>query len=170
MVAMRAVESPTPRRSNRTRQPPERDGFITGDWWEFEEIQTDNTNSGNLNADTYENTEEPTTIQEALNSSAKVKRKEALDSEYTSLIRNRAWNLVQLPKGRKPVGCRWVFKIKHDANGAVERYKARLVAEGFSQEESIDYEETFSPVARYTSIRSVLAIANQLDGCTNNVS
>ena len=101
-----------PRRSNRTRKPPERDGFITGDWWEFEE---------SLNTDTYENTEEPTTIQEALNSSAKVKWKEALDSEYTSLIKNRAWNLVELPKGRKPVGCRWVFKIKHNANGAVER-------------------------------------------------
>ena len=143
-----------PRRSNRTRKPPERDGFITGDWWEFEE---------SLNADTYENTEEPTTIQEALNSSAKVKWKEALDSEYTSLIKNRAWNLVELPKGRKPVGCRWVFKIKHNANGAVERYKARLVAKGYSQEEGIDYEETFSPVARYTSIRSGLAIANQLD-------
>ena len=143
-----------PRRSNRTRKPPERDSFITGDWWKFEE---------SLNADTYENTEEPTTIQEALNSSAKVKWKEALDSEYTSLFKNRAWNLVELPKGRKPVGCRWVFMIKHNANGAVERYKARLVAKGYSQEEGIDYEETFSPVARYTSIRSLLAIANQLD-------
>ena len=58
-----------PRRSNRTRKPPERDSFITGDWWKFEE---------SLNADTYENTEEPTTIQEALNSSAKVKWKEPL--------------------------------------------------------------------------------------------
>ena len=98
-----------------------------------------------------------------MNSSAKVKWKEALDSEYTSLIKNRVWNLVELPKGRKPVGFRLVFKIKHNANGAVERYKARLVAKGYSQEEGIDYEETFSPVARYTSIPSVLAIANQLD-------
>ena len=92
-----AADLQEPGRSNRTRKPPERDGFITGDWWEFEE---------SLNADTFENTEEPTTIQEALNSSAKVKWNEALDSEYTSLIKNRAWNLVELPKGRKPVGCR----------------------------------------------------------------
>ena len=94
-----------------------------------------------------------------MNSSAKVKWKEALDSEYTSLIKNRVWNLVELPKGRKPVGFRLVFKIKHDANRAVERF----VAKGYSQEEGIYYEETFSPVARYTLIPSVLAIANQLD-------
>ena len=143
-----------PHRSNRMRKAPERDGVITGDWWEFEE---------SLNADAYENSEEPTTIQQALNSSAKEKWKEALDSEYTSLIKNRAWNLVKLPEGRKPVGCRWVFKVKHNADGSIERYKARLVAKGYSQEEGIDYEETYSPVARYTSIRSVLAIANQLD-------
>ena len=98
-----------------------------------------------------------------MNSSAKEKWKEALDSEYTSLIKNRAWNLLKLPEGRKPVGCRWVFKVKHNADGSLERYKARLVAKGYSQEEGIDYEETYSPVARYTSIRSVLAIASQLD-------
>ena len=100
-----------------------------------------------------------------MNSSAKEKWIQALDSEYTSLIKNRAWNLVKLPEGRKPVGCRWVFKVKHNAGGSIERLgcKARLVAKGCYQEEGIDYEETYSPVARYTSIRSVLAIANQLD-------
>ena len=136
------------------RKAPERDGVITGDWWEFEE---------SLNADAYENPEEPAAIQNALNSSAKEKWKEALDSEYTSLIKNRAWNLVKLNEGRKSVGCRWVFKVKHNTDGSIERYKARLVAEGYSQEEGNDYEETYSPVARYTLIRSVLAIANQLD-------
>ena len=108
-----------PRRSNRVRKAPERDGAITGDWWQFEE---------SLNADTYENPEEPTTIQQALNSSAKGKWREGLDSEYTSLIKNSAWNLVELPEGRKPVGCRWVFKVKHNADGSIERYKEPLVA------------------------------------------
>ena len=78
-------------------------------------------------------------------------------------MKNQAWNLVELPDGRKPVGCRWVFKIKHNADGPIERYKARLVAKGYSQEEGTDYEETYSPLARYTSICSVLAIANQSD-------
>ena len=143
-----------PRRSNRVRKAPERDGTIVGDWWRHEE---------SLNADTQEFLQEPTTLKEALNSSAKDKWQEALDNEYVSLMKNQAWNLVELPDGRKPVGCRWVFKVKHNADGSIERYKARLVAKGYSQEEGTDYEETYSPVARYTSIRSVLAIANQLD-------
>ena len=64
---------------------------------------------------------------------------------------------------RKPIGCRWVFKIKHHADGSVERYKARLVAKGYSQKAGVDFEETYSPLARYTAIRTVLAIANQVD-------
>ena len=57
------------------------------------------------------------------------------------------------------VTSKWIYKIKHAANGSIEKYKARFVARGFSQKEGIDYEETFAPVARYTSIRSVLALA-----------
>ncbi len=72
---------------------------------------------------------------------------------------NNRWTLVPLPPGRKPVSCKWVFKIKQGVNGEVERYKARLVARGFTQTYGVDYNETFAPVAKFTSIRCILALA-----------
>ena len=63
-----------------------------------------------------------------------------------SLHENIVWELVELPKDRKPVGSKWVFKVKINADGSVERCKARLVAQGYSQKEGLDYDETFSPV------------------------
>ena len=105
--------------------------------------------------------EEPTTINEALKGEHSKEWREASEAEYASLLENDTWELVKLPKGRKAIGCKWVFRVKYDGNGEVDRFKGRLVAQGFSQKYGIDYEETFSPVARFSSIRTLLAYAVQ---------
>ena len=74
-------------------------------------------------------------------------------------MKNDVWEIVPRPEGNFVVSSKWIYKIKHAADGSIEKYKARFVARGFSHKEGIDYEETFAPVARYTSIRSVLALA-----------
>ena len=71
-------------------------------------------------------------------------------------MKNDVWDIVPRLEGKFVVTSKWIYKIKHVADGRIEKYKARFVARGFSQKEGIDYEETFAPVARYTSIRSVL--------------
>jgi hypothetical protein len=81
-----------------------------------------------------------------------------LNEEYRSLMANDTWDLVPLPKGRKLVGCKWVYRTKYALDGSVQRHKARLVAKGFSQVEGIDYNETYSHVAKMNSIRLVLAL------------
>ncbi len=105
--------------------------------------------------------EEPATIQEALSSKYSEQWKAAADSEYQSLMENKTWELVELPQNRKAIGCRWVFRVKYDEKGQVERFKGRLVAKGYSQKYGIDYDETFSPVVRFSSIRTLLAFAVQ---------
>ena len=78
-----------------------------------------------------------------------------------SLRENDVWDLEELPSSRSPVGSKWVFKLKTGADGSVERYKARLVAQGFSQKFGTDYDETFCPVVRMESIRTLIALAIQ---------
>ena len=83
----------------------------------------------------------------------------AMDCELEALEENKTWSIVSLPVGKHPVGCKWVYKIKHKANGTIERYKARLVAKGYTQREGIDYVDTFSPVAKLVTVKLLLAIA-----------
>ena len=101
----------------------------------------------------------PTSFKSAMESSDAVKWKEACDSEMHSLRHNETWDLVPLPHGRKAIGNRWVFRVKETKDGRIERFKARLVAKGFLQKHGIDYDETFAPVAKFTSIRVLLSLA-----------
>jgi hypothetical protein len=79
--------------------------------------------------------------------------------EYWSIMKNDVWEVVLRPEGKLVVTSKWIYKIKHATNGNIEKYKAKFVARGFSQKEGVDYEETFSPVSRYTSIWTIISLS-----------
>lgn len=81
-----------------------------------------------------------------------------MNMELDAMAANNTWTIMPLPPNKNIVGCRWVYKVKHESNGTIERYKARLVAKGFNQKEGIDYFETYSPVAKLVTIKLILAI------------
>ena len=132
------IFDPPLRRSTRSIQPPDRYGFsLVG-------IDKD---------------QDPSSVTEALSSHCKLKWKEAIEKEMKSIYANSVWELVEPPPDRKIVGSKWVFRKKIDVNGTVSLYKARLVAQGCSQRLGLDYEETFSPVVCFESVRSIIAFS-----------
>ncbi|KAL0434586.1 UNVERIFIED_CONTAM: Retrovirus-related Pol polyprotein from transposon TNT 1-94 [Sesamum radiatum] len=112
---------------------------------------------------TYVLENEPRTINEALSSPEAPFWKEAINSEIESIMQNHTWELMDLPPGSTPLGCKWILKRKYKADGSIDKYKARLVAKGFKQKEGLDFFDTYSPVTRITSIRVLIAIAALYD-------
>ena len=82
-----------------------------------------------------------------------------MQTELKAMETNRTWSIVPLPLNKNIVGCRWIYKIKHKVDGYVERYKARLVSKGYTQQEGLDYFETFSSVAKMVTVKTLLTIA-----------
>ncbi|CAN1263351.1 Retrovirus-related Pol polyprotein from transposon TNT 1-94 [Linum perenne] len=164
---VRPFQAATPTRppiSHRPQQPPVQSQnpprMVT-------RSQTGNLKLRTFLASTSPDEEEPTCFTKA---HPHKHWREAMDSEFNALLDNNTWTLEPYTPDKKPIGNKWVYRIKKNADGTIARYKARLVAKGFHQQEGLDFTETFSPVIKPASIRLILSIAisnnwmiNQLD-------
>lgn len=138
-------ENVQPRRSNRDRKEVDR----FGDWV--------------LITSTLAATADPVDIADALSVPDAKFWREAMNREIESIDENNVWTLCELPSYVQPIKCKWVFKRKVDSNGNLSTYKARLVAQGFTQKYGINYDETFAPVVRFESVRALLSISVDKD-------
>ena len=100
----------------------------------------------------------PATVAEALGGPHKARWREAMESEMASLRENQVFRLVPRPAGKKVVKSKWVFRVKYNETGAVEKFKARVVAKGFGQVEGVNYDQTFSPTVKFESIKQLVAL------------
>ena len=92
---------------------------------------------------------EPRTYRDALQDE---QWRPAMEAEFSALQQNKTWTLVPRPPGKNVIGCKWVFKVKHKSDGSLDKFKARLVARGFTQQYGIDYSDTFSPVVKPATV------------------
>ena len=106
---------------------------------------------------------DPITYEEAVSCPQSELWLDAMRDEIQSMRHNGVWELIELPEGQRPIGCKWVYKTKRDSKGKVEKFKARLVAKGFTQREGVDYEATFSPVSSKDSFRVIMALVAHFD-------
>lgn len=134
--------TPVVRRSQRDRRPPSY----------LEDFQCDQAIMALFAS-------EPQSFQEA---SREEKWIEAMNEEIKMIEKNNTWELVEKPGDKEVIGLKWVYKVKYNEDGSIHKYKARLVAKGYSQQPGIDFNETYAPVVRMETIRSVLALAAQL--------
>ena len=125
---------------------------------------TEHYQAGHCYFNSYDESE-PSSYEEAIACQHKDKWLKAIDEELTSLEKNHTWVMVNLPKDRKPIKSMWIFKLKRKPNGETERYKARLVVKGCHQKYGEDYDEIYSPVAQFDSIRTLISVvaANDLE-------
>lgn len=100
--------------------------------------------------------EEPVSYQQAVNENS---WKEAMRKEIEAIERNNTWKLVELPSGHKPIGLKWVYKLKRNTEGDIVKYKAWLVTKGYVERQGVDFEEVFAPVIRLETVRLLLALA-----------
>ncbi|KAJ8709663.1 hypothetical protein PYW08_009667 [Mythimna loreyi] len=105
---------------------------------------------------------DPQTVEEALSSPYAKQWRQAMDEEYNSLMKNNTWSLKNLPLDKKVLPCKWVYKTKTGPSGNIVRFKARLVIKGYAQKKGTDYEEVFSPVVKYSTIRYLISLAARL--------
>ena len=153
-----APPQPLLRRSARNTKHP-------GNWWEsasYHHALVGEIRYALAVGDDVHSRIEPASYQEAIRCADKNKWTAAMDEEIASLHSNNVWELVELPRDAKPITCKWVYKIKYNTDRSIDRYKARLVVRGFTQKEGIDFNETFAPVAKYSSLRILFARATAL--------